>query len=356
MQKMRLKFFIFLVTVITLGTSLSPSISQAKNYLSGEILQQQSDENDRVFYQTRLEDGNLIDLDSYGEELKIGDKVYVEILDDGYNFLTVKRSFATIILFIIFVVGIIWLAKKKGVRALVSLGISMLLLLGVFIPLLLKGLPPMPTSIVFGILVLALGIFVTHGFTRQSLVSFLGSLASIGVAVLMVEFVVTSTSLSGLINDSIQFLGIESSENLDLVRIVTASIVIGILGVLDDITVTQVAVVRELSSDSNLSKKDIFKKAVAVGQDHIASLVNTIVFAYVGASLPMIMFITLIEIPAVVLINQEFVFMEIVRSLVGATALTLAVPITTYLAVYLFLPSIKKDALGIESACAHHHH
>src|SRR5690606_34507917 len=100
--------------------------------------------------------------------------------------------------------------------------------------------------------------------------------------------------------------------------------------------------VRELSSDNTLSKKNIFTKALNVGKDHIASLVNTLVFAYVGATLPLIMFIALLKVPIVVLLSQEFIFVEIARSLIGAIALTIAVPVTTWLAVFVFLKPIHK--------------
>ena len=163
-------------------------------------------------------------------------------------------------------------------------------------------------------------------------------------------------SLTGLINDHIQYLSFEVEETLNLVRIVSASIIVGILGVLDDITITQVAVVRELSTDERLTPKDLFQKALRVGRDHIASLVNTLVFAYLGASLPMVMFITFLDIPLPILLSHEFIFVEVIRSLVGAIALTLAVPVTTWLAAYVFLPSIQRDATAIDAACAHHHH
>jgi len=159
-----------------------------------------------------------------------------------------------------------------------------------------------------------------------------------------------------LINDEIQFLNFENTVPLDLVRIISASIIIGILGVLDDITITQVAVVRELSSDVSLKNTDIFVKALRVGKDHISSLVNTLVFAYVGATLPMILFVSLLEVPWFVLISQEFIFIEIIRSFIGAIALTLAVPLTTWLATHVFLNKIKTDKHDMHSACAHGHH
>jgi uncharacterized membrane protein len=254
------------------------------------------------------------------------------------------------------VLSIIILARKKGLRSLGSLGLSILLLFGVLIPLLLRGFDPLWTTLIFGLVILFISIFVTHGFNKQSLVAFLGSFGSIILAFVLLSIVTEATFLTGLINDHIQYLSFEVENTINLVRLVSASIIIGVLGVLDDITVTQVAVVRELSSTEGIKKNTIFAKALRVGRDHISSLVNTLVFAYVGATLPLIMFISLLEIPFWILISQEFIFIEIIRSLIGAIALTLAVPLTTWLAAYVFLPAIKRDQKALESACAHHNH
>lgn len=327
-------------------------------YISGTVIDIQEDENGLVLYETRLSNNNRIQLDSYGEDISVGSSVFIEYFPntDSYNFVTVNRNRSLLFLLSVFIVSIILLAGKKGLRSLGSLAISILLLLLVLVPLLIQGFNPILLTLVFGLCILFVSIFITHGFNYQSLVSFLGSLSSIIVAVILIYFVTEFSSLTGLINDEIQFLSFEAEKTLDLVRIVSASIIIGVLGVLDDITVTQVAVVRELSSDTTLSPKNIFAKALRVGRDHISSLVNTLVFAYVGATLPMIMFISLLEIPFMILISQEFIFIEIIRSLIGAIALTLAVPITTWLASYPFMKAIKKDSCTLDSACAHHSH
>jgi len=327
-------------------------------YIDGHVVAIEQDENGFTQYMTRLDDGSIIPIDTYGVPVAVDSRIHIEYFPnlDNYNFVTVDRSSSIIILLIIFIGSIIWLSKSKGIRALFSLVMSIALLFFGLIPLLLSGFDPVSISILFGLGVLFVSIFVTHGFNYQSLVSFLGSFVSILLAWLLINLVGDISSLTGLINDEIQFLSFESEKTLDLVRIISASIIVGILGVLDDITITQVAVVRELSIDTHLKKTAIFAKALRVGRDHISSLVNTLVFAYVGATLPMIMFITLLDIPFHVLINQEFIFIEILRSLVGAITLTLAVPVTTWLATHVFSGLIAKDAHSVESACAHHHH
>jgi uncharacterized membrane protein len=327
-------------------------------YLSGRILDINKDENGLTLYQTQLSNDLVIDLDTFGESLRVGNAVYVEYITDldTYNFITVNRNSPLIVLFLVFVISIMLLAGLKGLRSLGSLGISIILLLMVLVPLLINGYDPIWMTLIFGLCVLFVSIFVTHGFNYQSLVSFIGSFGSILLALFLIWMITKFSSLTGLISDEIQFLSFQVEKTLDLARIVSASIIIGILGVLDDITITQVAVVRELSSDQTLTRKDIFTKALRVGRDHISSLVNTLVFAYVGATLPMIMFVSLLEIPIIILLSQEFIFIEIIRSLIGAIALALAVPLTTWLASYVFLGSIHKDTCTLESACAHHSH
>lgn len=359
MQKM------FIIIAVLVGMFTNTASAQEifseipySEYQKVEIIDIKHDENGKTLYIGKKQNDEIIEVDTYGEKITIGSDAYLEYFpeEDYFNYVTVDRSLPSLILLIVFIICILILAGKKGLRSLFSLGISFILLFFALIPLLLHGYDPLWTTLVFGLCVLFLSIFVTHGFNRQSLVSFLGSFASIALAFILLQLSFALVPMSGLINDHIQYLNFELNDSLNLVRIVSAGIIIGILGVLDDITITQVAVVRELSSDTHLSKKEIFTKALRVGRDHISSLVNTLVFAYMGATLPLIMFVTLLDIPFMILIGQEFIFVEIVRSLVGAIALTIAVPVTTYLAVFIFLNTIGKDEKTLDSACAHHHH
>ena len=335
-----------------------PLVPEDMQYVQAKVIDSQVDEQGYKIYYAELKDGKIIEVDSYGEPVEIGSRIFLQYFpdEDLYNFITVNRNTSVIALFVIFVGSILLLARKKGVRSLLSLTASFLLLFFGLVPLLLNGYDPILTSLFFGLAVLFLSIFVTHGFNWQSFVSFLGSVTSILIAIILLSIISDTTLLTGLINEHVQYLSFEVGDTVNLVRLISASIIIGILGVLDDITITQVAVVRELSSDNTLSKKNIFTKALNVGKDHIASLVNTLVFAYVGATLPLIMFIALLKVPIVVLLSQEFIFVEIARSLIGAIALTIAVPVTTWLAVFVFLKPIHKDACSLESACAHTHH
>lgn len=355
------KLLITILIIFGIGTvayAQEETPSFEKEYLSGEVVNIFTDENGLTIYETKLSDGTLVEIDTVGEKIKVGTSIYLEYFPDQnvYNFLTVQRNLPLAVILSIFIISILILAGRKGIRSLASLAISVALLFFVLIPLLLSGVDPLLATVLCGLGVLFMSIFITHGFNYQSLVSFAGSFASILVALALILTVNEYSLLTGLVSDEIQYLSFEMNNTLNLVRIISASIVVGILGVLDDITITQVAVVRELSSDRTMSKYDIFRKALRVGKDHVASLVNTLVFAYVGATLSMIMFISLLEIPFYILLSQEFIFIEIMRSLIGAIAITLAVPLTTWLATHVFLKHIRRDSHNIESACAHGHH
>lgn len=365
MQKMYKIVVIFLVFFGSLSVFAQDAEFQSeiqpdsvKEYITATVIAEYESDSSETMYSMRLEDNSVIEHDTYGEIIPIGSKVILEYYpeQDSYYFVTVKRNIYTFGLLIFFIIAILFLAGKKGLRSLFSLAMSFLLLFLVYVPLLIQGYDPLWTTLLFGLLVLVLSIFVTHGFNKQSLTSFIGSGVSIVFAVALLALVSRGAVISGLVNDHVQQLSYQVGTMVDIARLVSAGIIIGILGVLDDITITQVAVVRELSSDLQLSKIDIFKKALRVGRDHVSSLVNTLVFAYVGATLPLIMLITLLEIPFLILISQEFIFVEIMRSLVGALALILAVPVTTWLASFVFLKGINKDSSSVESACAHHHH
>jgi uncharacterized membrane protein len=126
-------------------------------------------------------------------------------------------------------------------------------------------------------------------------------------------------------------------ENVDLKGLLLGAIVIGALGILDDVITTQVATVEEIqNAHTRFSFWELYRRGLSVGKEHIASLVNTLVIAYAGASLPVFLFITTSENPLWVILNNEYMAEEIVRTLVGSTTLILAVPISTLLAAYIY--------------------
>lgn len=356
------KKLLSLLVLFFVASSVSPLVASAQEsfqstFVKGTLLSAESHNefSDLFEYKVELNNGDIVEVQAVEDNVQIGDKVYLESISEGevYNFVTVAREWILVVVFLLFVGLILWFTKQKGIRSLLSLVLSLVLLLYVFIPLLLKGYPPLLLAVLLGSGILFLSIFVAHGFTRQSSISFLGSMLSVICATLLIMWVVSAGSFSGMIDHSALYLSGVSENVLAFPQIFSAAVIIGTLGVLDDITITQVAVVRELAH-SGLTKSDIFTRAIRVGRDHISALVNTLVFAYLGSALPLVMFMSQLDVPLGVLLSQEFVAAEVVRSLVGAIALIIAVPVTTWCAVYPFFHFIQRDEKAL-TACTHNH-
>ena len=361
MQKLLITLIILLSAVPNLVFAQEESLAFDSRYVHGEVLRKDvtGDFGDIFDYETRLSSGDIISFESVEDSIDVGDKVYLEHFTeaDEYVFTAVDRSLPLLVILGLFILLVLGLTRKKGVRALVSLALSFALLLWVFIPLLLQGYDPVSMALFLGSAILFLSIFVTHGFSRQSTISFFGSMVSVLMATVVVMWVTSVGSFSGITDHSALFLSQFAGVELNFVSLYAAAVIIGTLGVLDDITITQVAVVRELAQSPRTPRKEIFQGALRVGRDHITSLVNTLVFAYVGSALPLIMFMTQLDTPFAVLVSQEFISAEIFRAMIGAIALIIAVPITTWCASYPFFHFIKKDkkALAVHDHDHHHH-
>jgi uncharacterized membrane protein len=351
-------YFLILLLIFSCFPLSVNAQQQESEFLKGTLLSVEpyAVDSDLLRYEVELASGEIIEVQAVEDHVRVGDRIYVESFGGGelYNFVAVARGNLLIITFLVFAGLILWFTKMKGVRSLLSLVLSLLLLLYVFIPLLLQGYPPLLLAVLLGSGILFLSIFVAHGFTRQSSISFLGSMLSVLIAALLITLIVNSGSFSGIVDHSALYLSGLSDITLSFPQIFSAAVIIGTLGVLDDITITQVAVVRELSQ-SGLQPSEIYRRAIRVGRDHISSLVNTLVFAYLGSALSLVMFMSQLDVPILVLLSQEFVAAEIVRSLVGAIALVIAVPVTTWCAVYPFYKYIQKDDVALPH-CHHDHH
>lgn len=164
-------------------------------------------------------------------------------------------------------------------------------------------------------------------------------------------FAVAITSLSGFTGDESTYLNLGTGGTLDFTGLLLGAIIIGILGVLDDIAVTQAAVVSELyDSNPKMSKKEVYSRALRIGREHVGALVNTLVLAYTGASLPILLYFKLADMNFDSVVNLEIFATEIVRAIVGSIGLILTVPIVTILAV-TYLKGYKSKHSHI-----HHHH
>lgn len=247
-------------------------------------------------------------------------------------------------LFAIFAVAILLISRWKGLRSLLSLAFSLMVIIGFIIPAILSGKDPVPVSISGSIVLLAVTLYLTYGWnlkTHSSVISMILVLLITGLlAVIFVNF----TRLRGTGDESALFLLQSMDLRINLRGLLLGGMIIGALGVLDDLVTTQASAVFELHhANASLGFGELFRSAMRIGQDHVAATVNTLVLAYAGASLPMFLLFSLGRGNYGTLVNFEFVAAEIVRTLVGSLGLVAAVPLTTVMAIYF---ALRVESLG----------
>jgi uncharacterized membrane protein len=177
-------------------------------------------------------------------------------------------------------------------------------------------------------------IGLTEGFGRISLAAIAGTLAGLAITGVIAAVVTELARFSSAAGEELVFLEFAGQE-FDVRGLLLGAFVLGALGVLDDVTVTQAATVEELSSMTGMRGRELYLSALRIGRSHIAATVNTLFMAYVGASLPLLVLFTLSQTPMTVTTNSEVVAVEIVRALVGSLGIVSAVPLTTAFATWL---------------------
>ncbi|HSD84969.1 MAG TPA: YibE/F family protein [Anaerolineae bacterium] len=231
-----------------------------------------------------------------------------------------------------FVVVTLIVSRWKGVRSLLGLGVSLFVITQFILPLILAGYPPTLVSILGAFALLSITQYLIYGWSLKTHAAVLGILISLIITGVLAAIFVEATRLTGYGSEEVGFLQV-SGVPIDPRGLLLAGILIGALGVLDDVTISQASSVFELSAaNPTFGVRELYRRAMNIGRDHIASTVNTLVLAYVGASLPLLLLFAIYPQPFGQIINREFVTEEVVRTLVGSLGLITAVPITTLLA------------------------
>lgn len=271
-----------------------------------------------------------------------GDRIFLSHIRDIngteiYLLKDVDRGNGLIILFILFVALLLLFAGWQGARALGSLMLSILGIVFVLLPAILAGYDPILMSLLISGVILAFALFGTHGFNALSSIAFFGTVSAVLVTSGVAWWFVNILRLSGYGSDASVYLTFATRGELDLAGLLLGSIIIGVLGVLDDISITQASVVRELrAANGTLNAFELYHRAIKVGRDHVGSLVNTLALAYVGAALPLVLLFSTSNSPLYFTLNQEVIAAELARILIGSIGLILAVPLTTAVAAWWF--------------------
>lgn len=240
----------------------------------------------------------------------------------------------------LFALLVVLVAGVRGIRALVALAVTVGILMRLLLPGLVAGLPPVPLAIGSGVAVTAITLLLTEGARRSTLAAALGTAGALAAAGAVASAASALGSFSPLAgSEETAFLS-SVAAGVDLGGLLLAGLILGAVGVLDDVTVTQAVTVEELAAaDPAAARLELARRAMRIGRAHIGATVNTLVLAYAAASLPLLLLLTAAPAPLGALASGEAIAIELVRGLAGSIGIVLAVPLTTLLAALLVAPS-----------------
>ncbi|MFG2195599.1 YibE/F family protein [Streptomyces sp. NPDC048639] len=264
-----------------------------------------------------------------------------------YSVTDVDRGFPMALLAGIFALAVVLVGRMRGLMALIALAVSFAVLSFFILPAILHGSNPLIVAMVGSSAIMLIALYTCHGLNARTSVAALGTLVSLLLIGLLGSVFIGWAQLTGNTSDETGLIhGLYPG--IDLSGLLLAGVVIGSLGVLDDVTVTQTSVVWELKqADEAMTARQLYRAGLRIGRDHIASVVNTLVLAYAGAALPLLLLFSVAQSDVGTVANSELVAEEIVRTLVGSIGLVASVPVTTGLAALVV--SADRPAPGAES-------
>ncbi|MEV3852865.1 YibE/F family protein [Streptomyces sp. NPDC050095] len=270
-------------------------------------------------------------------QLHEGQKVIVAYAPDApanlqYSVTDVNRKIPMALLAGIFALAVVVVGRLRGVMALVALAVSFMVLTFFILPAILQGSNPLVVAVVGASAIMLIALYMCHGLTARTSVAVLGTLVSLLLIGLLGSLFIGWAALTGNTDDNTGLIhGLYP--DIDMSGLLLAGVIIGSLGVLDDVTVTQTSAVWELhEANPTMGWRGLYRAGIRIGRDHIASVVNTLVLAYAGAALPLLLLFSIAQSSVVDVANSELVAEEIVRTLVGSIGLVASVPVTTALA------------------------
>jgi uncharacterized membrane protein len=257
-----------------------------------------------------------------------------------------------------FFVLVIVVAQIQGLFSIVGMTLSLGIVSGFIVPQILAGQNPVLVALVGAVAIATLTIYLSHGFNAHSNLALLSMIMTLGLVALLSSMAVQAGQFAGLGSEEAYFLQFGETAKINLQGLLLGGILLGALGILDDICVAQISIVFQLKEvNEDLTFSDLYARGLRVGKDHVASLVNTLILAYTAANLPLFLLFTINQsIPLWVTLNNEIIAEEVVRTLVGSIGLVLAVPIATLLAAYVASHFGLTKGLAVKHAHSHHHH
>ena len=287
------------------------------------------------------DEGRVVTFENDFTQLKTGDIFYVRHIVGGFDLETWSVS-DPYRLDVLLWIGIAFLALVflfggwQGIRGLASLAGSLVLVFYLLLPGIHSGTSPILVSLGVASLIIFIGSYVTHGFTRTTTAAMLGMLATIVLTGIATYFAIDLANLSGFTSEENAYLNFATGGSIDMVGLLFGGIMIGLLGVLYDSAIGQAVAVEELyTAGKDYSRAQVYARGIRIGREHIGALVNTLAIAYVGASLPLLLLLKESTASPLYILNGELFATEIIRILMSSIGIILAVPLTTLIATFM---------------------
>lgn len=279
------------------------------------------------------------------KDIELGDDILIAQLSSRINieenvwtFIEYYRTDSLIMIGIVFFALLVLFCRKKGINTVISLFITCLSIFMVFIPSILNGRNIYASSVVICIFIILTSLLIINGVHRKTLCAVIGNLGGLAAAGILSYFIANMLNLTGLIDqDSIFLLMINPDNPIDLKAILWSSILIGSLGAVMDISMSIASATNELAE--NIENKDFkvfLRSGLNIGQDSIGTMTNTLVLAYIGSSLSIVLLMVVYNSDFLQLINLEMIVYEILQALIGSMGILFAIPITSLFSAYIF--------------------
>lgn len=250
----------------------------------------------------------------------------------SYQLVDFQRGTPLVLLAAAFAAAVVALGRWQGVKALGALGVGVLVLVAFVLPAIVRGEDPLLVGVAGAGVIMFAVLYLTHGLSARTSTAVLGTMVSLGLIGALSALFSAAAALTGLDEETATLVGALGT-GIDTRGLLLAGIVIGALGVLDDVTVTQTSVVWELrAANPALGWRALYAAGLRIGRDHVASAVNTLVMAYAGAALPLLLYSSVSGVGLGDILGSQSIAQELVRTLVGSIGLVAAVPVTTAVA------------------------
>lgn len=272
-----------------------------------------------------------------GETVVLSKPANTQTGEDVYYIIDRYRAPNLMFIALVFFALAIYFGRKRGLTSILGMIFTVIVIFYYAIPRIVSGADPFLTCIAAAFVILLLSLYLSHGFNKRTTIALVSTFICLGLAIIIDLVFVYMAKLSGTGTEEAFYLQF-SNFNINLQGLLLGSIIIGALGVLDDVTTAQTAAIEEIyAANPAVSFRELYKSGLSIGREHIASLVNTLFLAYVGASFPLLLLYTTQKTQSLWLtLNSNFIAEEIVRTLVGSSVLIIAVPITTILAAVYY--------------------